>query len=75
LAGKIPNRENNKNLARTGFIAVLSGQHIRVEPRQQRHCGRIMAKYLCLGDLVVVRNEIGIATNNHSKSVGRQNIK
>jgi hypothetical protein len=34
-----------------------------------------MAKYLCLGDLVVVRNEIGIATNNHSKSVGRQNIK
>ena len=63
LAAKISNRDNNRILAQTGLLSILSGQHIRVEPRQQRHSGRIMAKYLCLGDSVVERKGIGTTAN------------
>jgi hypothetical protein len=63
LAVKISNRENSRILAQTGSMSVLSGQHIGGEPRQQCHSGRIIVKYLCLGDSLVGRAGIEPAAN------------
>ena len=55
LAGKIPNRENNRILVETGSMSNISGQHFRVESRQQRRFGRRYCKISLYGGFVVGR--------------------
>src|SRR5208283_1387262 len=63
LAGKIPNRENDRILVETGSMSDISGQHIRVEPRQQRRFGLRYCKISLYGGFVAEREEIGMETN------------
>jgi len=63
LAAKISNRENNRILVETGSMSDISGQHFRVESRQQRRFGRRYCKISLNGGFVVEREEIEMETN------------
>jgi len=54
LAAKISNRENNRILVETGSMSDISGQHFRVESRQQRPSGRIDRRISLVGEFMVV---------------------